>query len=247
MQAAFFDLDNTLVRGASLFHVARDLMSDGRIDRRTLARAAAHHALYRVTAREHGVDSAKDRGLELIEGMQVTELEQWCMAAVARVLPTAVYPGSLSLLRAHQSAGHRTYVATAAPIQVASAVAALLGCTGAVGTEAAHVDGVFTGGLQTPVLRREHKAHAVALLAAREDIDLARSSAYSDSHNDLPMLALVGDPHAVNPDGRLRRQARRSDWPVHDVSRRHQLMMLTGSAAAVTGAVVGARLLRGAR
>jgi phosphoserine phosphatase len=75
------------------------------------------------------------------------------------------------------------------------------------------------------------KAEAVRALAQREDLDLARCSAYSDSYNDLPLLSLVGDPCAINPDARLRARAREMGWRVRDYR--------TGRKAARAGLVVG--------
>lgn len=239
MHAAFFDLDNTLIRGSSLFIVVKHLVAEGHLSRRVLAQAASTHALYRLTARETGADRAGTRGLELARGWSAEWFEDWARTALHKALPTASYGGSLALLKSHQDAGHRTYIATAAPIEIALTVAEMLGCDGAVGTVADRRDGAYTGMLVTPFLRGQAKADAVAALAAANGIDLAHASAYSDSHNDLPMLRLVSDPHAVNPDGRLRRVARTEDWPVHDVSIRRAVFKATAVAVAATAAAVG--------
>jgi len=248
MTAAFFDLDNTLVRGSALFIVIRHLAEQGTIRRRHLAQAAVTHALYRMTARENGVAAAGSRSLDLAAGVLVTSFEEWATAALTTAFPQSLYPGSVQLLRAHQEAGDRTYIASAAPLEVALIAARLLGCDGAVGTIASRHDGMFTGTLDTPVLRGDVKAAAVASLAAREKIDLASASGYSDSHNDLPMLRIVGYPHAVNPDGRLRRVAREEAWPIHDVSIRKTAIRVACATAAIIGAcavgVAGAAMTR---
>jgi phosphoserine phosphatase len=114
-----------------------------------------------------------------------------------------------------------------------------LGLTGALGTVAESVEGVYTGRLVGGLLHGEAKAAAVASLAQREGLDLARCSAYSDSANDLPMLRLVGHPHAVNPDARLRAEARRHDWPVYDFRSGRKATLVALPTAAATGAVVG--------
>ncbi len=92
------------------------------------------------------------------------------------------------------------------------------------------------------------KADAVRSLAAREDLDLARCSAYSDSYNDLPMLELVGDPCVINPDGRLRDHARAKGWRVRDyrTGRKAARVGLLGAglAGAATGGVAAAVALR---
>ena len=101
-------------------------------------------------------------------------------------------------------------------MELAEILARRLGLTGALGTVAESVDGVYTGRLVGELLHGPAKPSAIASLADREGLDLARCAAYSDSVNDLPMLTLVGHPNAVNPDGDLRAEARRRGWPVHD-------------------------------
>ena len=86
---------------------------------------------------------------------------------------------------------------------------------------------------------------AVQALAERESLDLAACSAYSDSANDLPMLSLVGDPCAINPDHRLRHHARENGWRIHDYRTGRKAAragLVLGSAT--TGAAVAASLVR---
>jgi phosphoserine phosphatase len=101
-----------------------------------------------------------------------------------------------------------------------------------MGTVSEHVDGVYTGRLVGDLLHGQAKAEAIKALAARESLDLGRCSAYSDSYNDLPMLTMVGDPCAINPDAKLRSHAREQGWRIRDYR--------TGRRAARAGLVVGA-------
>jgi phosphoserine phosphatase len=128
---------------------------------------------------------------------------------------------------------------TAAPVEIAHIIAHRLGLTGALGTVAEHVDGVYTGRLVGDLLHGQAKADAVVALAEREGLDLARCSAYSDSFNDLPLLTLVGDPCAVNPDARLRDYARRNGWRVRDYRTGRKAAKVGVLAAAGAGAAAG--------
>ena len=117
----------------------------------------------------------------------------------------------------------------------------MLGLTGALGTTAEHdADGVYTGRLKGDLLHGPAKAEAVQDLALREGLDLSRCSAYSDSVNDLPMLRLVGNPCAINPDARLRSYARAQGWRIHDYRTGRKAARAGLVAAAVAGAVSGA-------
>ena len=127
-----------------------------------------------------------------------------------------IWPGTRALAQLHLDQGQRVWLVTAAPIEIAQIIARRLGLTGALGTVAEHRDGVYTGQLVGDMLHGPAKAEAIKALAAREGLDLAACSAYSDSFNDLPMLTLVGDPCAINPDHKLRAHAREQGWRIRD-------------------------------
>src|SRR5690606_18230595 len=149
----------------------------------------------------------------------------------------------------HLDRGQRVWLLTAAPVEIAQVIARRLGRTGALGTVAEHGDGVYTGRLVGEMLHGESKAVAVRALAESEGLDLDRCYAYSDSSNDIPMLSLVGNPCAVNPDGTLRSHARENDWLVRDY-RTGRKAVAFGVKAGLVGALatlawlVGRRLLR---
>ncbi|WP_026162939.1 HAD family hydrolase [Kribbella catacumbae] len=149
----------------------------------------------------------------------------------------------------HLDAGERVWLVTAAPVEVARLLARRLGLTGALGTIAESRDGVYTGHLVGDILHGPAKAEAVRALAAHEGLDLALCAAYSDSVNDLPMLGLVGNPCAINPDARLRRHAEVAGWRVRDYRtgrKAARRALLTAGASGVTlGAVSAAVAIRG--
>jgi phosphoserine phosphatase len=123
-------------------------------------------------------------------------------------------------------------------MEVASIIAHRLGLTGALGTTAEHLDGVYTGRLRGELLHGSAKGEAVRSLAHTHGFDLARCFAYSDSYNDLPMLSLVGHPCAINPDRRLLEYAEENDWQIRDYrsGRRAVRLGLTGAGLAGVGA-----------
>jgi HAD superfamily hydrolase (TIGR01490 family) len=232
--AAFFDVDNTVMQGASIFHLARGLHRRHFFTTREILGAAWKQAYFRVVGVEDPdhVSDARNTALGFIEGHTVTELEELGEAIFDEAMAHRIWPGTRALAQLHLDRGQRVWLVTAAPIEIAQIIARRLGLTGAVGTVAEHVDGVYTGRLVGEMLHGPAKGEAIKALAAREGLDLARCSAYSDSYNDLPMLSLVGDPCAINPDGRLRAHARAEGWRVRDYR--------TGRKAARTGLVVGA-------
>lgn len=245
--AAFFDVDNTVMQGASIFHLARGLYRRDFFTTRDLVGAAWKQAYFRVVGVEdpEHVAEARNSALAFIAGHTVTELEQIGEEIFDEAMAHRIWPGTRALAQMHLDQGQRVWLVTAAPIEIASLIARRLGLTGALGTVAEHVDGVYTGQLVGDMLHGPAKAVAVQALAERESLDLAACSAYSDSANDLPMLSLVGDPCAINPDHRLRHHARENGWRIHDYRTGRKAAragLVLGSAT--TGAAVAASLVR---
>ncbi|MEN9753443.1 MAG: hypothetical protein RL670_1134, partial [Actinomycetota bacterium] len=131
-----------------------------------------------------------------------------------------LWPETVRLAQKHVREGREVWLVTASPIEVAQAIAHRLGLTGGLGTLIARENGVLTGELDGVALHGKAKRKAVKQLAKERNISLKRSYAYSDSHNDLPMLTAVGHPVAVNPDKILAIYAKAADWKILDFKRR---------------------------
>lgn len=238
--AAFFDLDNTVVRGASIFYVARELHRRKFLTSRDIARSAWQQA--RFLAVGESVDQVariQDRALTFVAGHTVAELTAIGEEVYDEVIARKVWPGTRALARDHLDAGQRVWLVTATPVEVATVIARRLGLTGALGTVAEHVDGTYTGRIVGTPLHGAAKAEAVRALAHSEGLDLSRCAAYSDSVNDVPMLSMVGAPCAVNPDARLRAHARAHGWTVQDYRRGRRAARVGVPAAAATGVAAG--------
>ena len=236
--AAFFDVDNTVMQGASIFHLARGLHRRKFFTTRDILSAAYKQAYFRFVGVEDPEHVAETRAsaLAFIAGHTVAELEELGEEIFDEAMAHRIWPGTRALAQLHLDQGQRVWLVTAAPIEIAQIIARRLGLTGAMGTVAEHVDGVYTGQLVGDMLHGPAKGEAVKALAAREDLDLSRCSAYSDSYNDLPLLTLVGDPCAINPDAKLRAHARANGWRIRD----YRTGRKAARAGLVTGAVAGA-------
>ncbi len=240
--AAFFDVDNTLMQGASIFHLARGLHRRQFFTTREILSAAWKQAYFRfvgVEDPEHVADT-RASALSFISGHTVAELEELGEEIFDEAMAHRIWPGTRALAQMHLDQGERVWLVTAAPIEIARIIARRLGLTGALGTVAEHVDGVYTGRLVGEMLHGPAKAEAIKALAALEGLDLAACSAYSDSFNDLTMLSLVGDPCAVNPDPRLRAYAKQRGWRIRDYRTGRKAARVGLVAAAAAGAASGA-------
>ncbi len=239
--AAFFDVDNTIMQGASIFHLARGLHRRKFFTTRDILGAAWKQAYFRVVGVEdpEHVAEARASALNFIKGHRVEDLESLGEEIFEEAMAHRIWPGTRALAQLHLDQGQRVWLVTAAPIEIATIIARRLGLTGALGTVSEHVDGVYTGRLVGDMLHGPAKSEAIRALADREGLDLSRCSAYSDSYNDLPMLSLVGDPCVINPDSKLRDHARANGWRIRDYRTGRKAARAGLFAAGVTGAVSG--------
>nr|WP_062340549.1 HAD-IB family hydrolase [Herbidospora sakaeratensis] len=239
--AAFFDVDNTMVRGASIYHFARGLAARGLFTTGDLVKFAVGQAMFRVRGNENPdhVAKAKEMALAFVAGLKVDEVVLLGEEIYDEVMADRIWSGTRALAQAHLDAGQRVWLVTATPVELAHVIARRLGLTGALGTVSETRDGAYTGHLVGDLLHGPAKAEAVRALARREGLDLTRCSAYSDSANDLPMLSLVGHPYAINPDTELREHARQRGWQVRDFRTTRKATMIGLPIAATAGAVAG--------
>ena len=241
--AAFFDVDNTVMRGASIFHLARGLARRKFFSARDVGDFAWKQAKFVINGSEDLEDmaSATEAGLAFAKGKRVEEIVSLGEEIFDELMARKLWPGTLALAQGHLDRGQRVWLVTATPVELAAIIAQRLGLTGALGTVSEIEDGVYTGRLKGAPLHGQAKAEAVRALAAREGLDLVRCTAYSDSANDVPMLSVVGRAVAVNPDGALRKHARAVGWEIHDYrrARMNQRYYVPAGVAAAAGLGIG--------
>jgi HAD superfamily hydrolase (TIGR01490 family) len=211
---AFFDLDRTLIKRSSALALAGSFRERGLISRLDLVKSAFWQVLFVLRgASAERVRSAAEDGMKILKGFSVADMQHLVGDAMEPVLRPLVYEQPLRLVQQHRDRGDRVYIVSATLQEIVQHIADDLGFDGAVGSTCEILDGVYTG----RTLRAAHgagKAAAVRALAAEEGLDLAASTAYSDSYSDVPFLEAVGHPVAANPDRKLRRIAAERGWPV---------------------------------
>jgi HAD superfamily hydrolase (TIGR01490 family) len=242
-EAAFFDLDRTLIAGSSAYHFGRAAHRAGMISRRRLAADAWENVKFRLKgSTDASTEQLKLRLAESIGGVRRRDLARLAPDVLAGILPL-VYRPVLEEAWRHQDEGRLVYIVTAGSHDLAELMAVVLQFDGGIGFRSEVVDGHYTGRPAGPFTYREGKAQAIRELAAEQDIDLERSWAYSDSESDLPMLRAVGNAVVVNPDRELGRVARQEGWRVMRFERLgHKLGVgALVVAAGVAGAVAATR------
>jgi len=181
--------------------------------RQVLQAAFAQFVFTRFGAGQGRVGRTADSAMSVLRGVPVSTVHEIAAEAWEPVLRPLVYRGALERAEGHAARGEDVYIASAALQEVVEEVARRLGFAGAIASRAEIRDGVYTGRLERR-LYGPAKAEALRQTARDSGIDLGSSTAYSDSHSDVPFLETVGTAVAVNPDRELRRIAAERGWAV---------------------------------
>jgi HAD superfamily hydrolase (TIGR01490 family) len=215
--AAFFDLDNTLIRGSSLIMLARGLMENGILPKRDLVRYLFHNLrfIHSKTEKLGIIEKFVPTALGLLRGRNQSEVTQLCHQIVESQIDYRLFESLQKIIAEHRLLGTPIWLVTASPLELAQPIASKLGFTGALGTLCEVENGVYTGNLLSPILHGRLKAAAVKELCITENYILDDSYAYSDSISDLPLLSSVGKPVVVNPNAELRAIATKNNWNIH--------------------------------
>lgn len=211
--AVFFDLDRTLLQGASGPVINRALRAAGVLSDRAFPGERAVYALFDLIG-ETLPTIALARGAALLAKGWKTDLVRAAGVEAAEELASHVTPYARPLIAQHQEAGRPVVLATATPDHLVRPLAERLGFDDVVATRYAEEAGAFTGRLEGEFVWATGKRAAVAAWAEAHGVEMSASYAYTDSIYDLPLLTAVGHPHAVNPDPRLQAVATLARWPV---------------------------------
>jgi putative phosphoserine phosphatase/1-acylglycerol-3-phosphate O-acyltransferase len=209
---AFFDLDQTLLAGFSATAFFRERLVSGRMAPRDLAEAllgTLSFALGRT-----GFSGMMSATTAAYRGLAESVLEEVGEEVFAKHLATQIYPESRALVNAHKEMGHTIAIISSATRYQAEPLARDLGIENVLCTELVVENGVFTGAVVRPTCYGEGKAAAGRRLAAKYGLDLEQSYFYTDSHEDLPLLEIVGRPRPLNPNRQLAQIAKERQWPV---------------------------------
>ena len=236
-RVAFFDVDNTLMRGSSLFFLSKGMYQRGFFTKKDISNFVMANLRYRLSGVENKEEIAKIQGAacEFFRGHDAAVIEKMGIEVYDEYVSPALWQGTIEIANNHLDQDEEVWLVTATPKDLADLIAKRLGFTGALGTVAEVKDGVYTGKLIGQLLHGPNKAIAVRLLAEEQGLDLENSYAYSDSHHDIPLLEAVGNPRAINPDTLLQIHAINAHWPIYDFRR---MRVLKRIAAPVLGRIV---------
>jgi HAD superfamily hydrolase (TIGR01490 family) len=220
-RAAFFDVDNTLIRGSTIYFLGRGMYQRGYFTKKDISRFVLANLRFRLTGKENKEEIARFQksATDFIGGHSVKDIEAIAQEIYDEFVSPAIWQGTIDIAQKHLANKEEVWLVTAAPEDMAVLIAQRLGFTGALGSKAEIKDGSYTGAMVGPLLHGKEKATAITELAKREGFNLDDCYAYSDSNNELPLLQSVGNPSAINPDAILGLRAMAEGWPIHDFRR----------------------------
>ncbi|MBT5576082.1 MAG: HAD family hydrolase [Microbacteriaceae bacterium] len=222
---AFVDVDNTLVKGATIYMFGVEAWKSGYIKWHHVIPALFQQRYFiRKGETTHRLKSTRERAQSLVAGHQVKDFDEVAESAWRRSIAPKIFPEMMERINWHKDQGHQVWLLTASPQSLSSVMARDLGLAGAIGTALEVKDGAYTGEIEGELLHGPLKEAAARDHARAHDADLATCYAYSDSAADIPLLEAVGHPVAVNPDHSLLAHATRNSWPVvwPESTNRHQ-------------------------
>ncbi|MAS55282.1 HAD-IB family hydrolase [Nocardioides sp.] len=212
--AAFFDLDKTIIAKSSTLAFSKPFQAGGLISRRAVLKSVYAQFVFLVGGADHDqMEKLRAFMSSLVAGWDVATVREIVAETLHHVVDPIVYDEAVTLIAEHQLAGRDVVIVSASGTEVVEPIGVLLGADHVVASQLEVVDGHYTGEIDYYAYAEE-KARAVEALAAERGYDLTQCYAYSDSVTDIPMLAAVGHPHAVNPDRDLRKAAVERGWPV---------------------------------
>ncbi|MEA2477774.1 MAG: hypothetical protein QOF16_16 [Actinomycetota bacterium] len=249
MEAAFFDLDKTIIARSSALALGRSFFREGLIGRSDLLKGMyAQLVFHLMGADEQKMERMREDAARLTSGWEQDKVRQVVNEVLDEVISPLIYAEALELIVDHHEAGRLVCIVSSSPEEIVEPLARMVGADDWIATRAEVSEGRFTGQLEFYAYG-PHKAAAIGSLAAERGIDLDGSYAYTDSATDLPMLELVGHPVAVNPDRDLRKLADSRNWQIetfkNPVSLRDRLPSIeipqvTAQNAAIAAAGVAA-------
>ncbi len=247
MEAAFFDLDKTIIARSSPLALSRSFLREGLIQRGTLLKSMYAQLVFQLMgADENKMEKIREESAKLTAGWEADKVRAVVTEVLEEVISPLIYAEALELMHDHRAAGRLICIVSSSPEEIVAPLAQMLRVDRWIATRPTIEDGKYTGGLDFYAYG-PHKAEAMKSLAEELGLDLDASFAYSDSVTDLPMLERVGNPVAVNPDKDLRRIADERGWKIEwfrdPVSMRDRLHLGKPEMSVENGAFTAAFIL----
>ena len=244
-EAAFFDLDKTIIAKSAVLAFGRPFYREGLLSRRTIVRGMYSQVVFMlVGADENRMERLRESMLSLVKGWDHEQVASVVRETLDEIVTPIIFQEALDLFAEHRAAGRRVVIVSSSPEEVVGPLTEYLGADDFIATRSElDGDGRYTGELEFYAFG-PYKADAIRSYAADHEIDLDGSYAYSDSITDVPMLEMVGHSVTVNADRDLAKYAKQHGWETLSFTRpvrlRDRVPVPSGQSAVAVGAVAAA-------
>jgi HAD superfamily hydrolase (TIGR01490 family) len=248
--AAFFDLDKTIIATSSTLALGKAFYAAGLISRRDVVKGTYARLVYHLgAADEVRMGRMREDLVHMVTGWDEATVRGVIAETLFDLIDPLVYDEAATLIEEHHAAGRAVVIVSSSGDEIVAPVGEMLGADHVVATRMVVEDGKYTGEVAFYAFG-PYKAKAMAALADEHGWDLGDCYAYSDSGTDVPMLAAVGHPAAVNPDRTLRREALARGWPIlnfeHPVRLRSRFGRIPSPSRPVAVGIAGAAVVAAA-
>lgn len=245
-EAAFFDLDKTIIAKSSTLVMGRTFYRDGLISSSMVLKTLYAQAVYQLSGADHErMEQARHAALELTRGWEADRIRQLVRETMEETIAPLAYQEALDLIASHRRAGRDVWIVSSGGEEIVEPFSEFIGVDEVIATRSGIDDeGRYDGTLEFYAYAGA-KATAIRQIAEVRGYDLSRCFAYSDSITDLPMLSAVGHPVAVNPDKELRAAAEAMSWLTQEFAKPVRLrdrLPEVKPAGQATAGMVGAAL-----
>jgi HAD superfamily hydrolase (TIGR01490 family) len=220
MSLAIFDLDNTLIADDSDYLWGQFLVDRGIVDKEQYEHA---NAKFYEDYRQGTLDIVEflNFSLKPLADNEPEQLYQWRAQFITDIITPILLKPAQQLVDKHKARGDTLLVITATNRFVTEPIVKLYGIDNLLATTPEFIDGRYTGGFMGVPCFREGKVTLLEAWLENSPHTLEGSWFYSDSHNDLPLLSLVDNPVAVDPDEKLAEAAKQADWSIISLRNNH--------------------------
>lgn len=209
---AFFDVDNTLVKGSTGALVSRFFIEKGYLSTAHIFKTLYYVFLHRMNLLNY--KAVVQSVLKTFEGASAEEILRLCMESFEKFIQPNIYREGMEKVKEHQQKGHSVVLISSGSPFLVGPVRDFLGAAHSITTNFVIENGRVTGEMQEPVCFGEGKRVLAENFLKENGGNFAETYFYTDSLTDFPLLAAVGYPVVVNPDPFLKRRARKLGWKV---------------------------------
>jgi len=209
----FFDVDDTLINGQTQKLMISYFYQKKKINFTFLLKIYFWFLLYKIGFVSSGA-SLMIKAYKLVEGIKIEEFKNFTLDLFEKRIKSRIYPQAIERINFHKKKGHEIVLLSKSCKILIDIIKDYLDVSLSIATELEVKNGILTGKIKGPIIHGEEKLKIVKKLASIKNWNLKESYAYGDHYSDLPFLKAVGNTCVVNPDRKLKKEAKRNNWKI---------------------------------